>query len=42
LRLLPDAVKLIFGGSGIVPAALVAIVLNVIIRENKEDTPTGH
>ncbi|WP_405381380.1 uracil-xanthine permease family protein [Phascolarctobacterium sp.] len=30
----PAAVKLIFGGSGIVPAALVAIVLNVVLPED--------
>lgn len=32
---LPQAVQLIFGGSGIVPAALVAIILNVAIPKNK-------
>lgn len=32
---LPNAVQLIFGGSGIVPAALVAIVLNVILPKEK-------
>ena len=35
LRLMPNAVKLIFGGSGIVPAALVAIVMNILIPEEK-------
>ncbi|MDO4976920.1 MAG: solute carrier family 23 protein [Eubacteriales bacterium] len=30
---LPASVALIFGGSGIVPAALVAIVLNIILKE---------
>ena len=35
LRLMPDAVRLIFGGSGIVPACLVAIVLNIVIPEDK-------
>ncbi|MDD6614883.1 MAG: nucleobase:cation symporter-2 family protein [Lachnospiraceae bacterium] len=34
---LPQAVQLIFGGSGIVPAALVAIVLNIVLPESKED-----
>ena len=34
---LPRAVQLIFGGSGIVPAALVAIVLNIVLPESKED-----
>ena len=28
---LPQAVQLIFGGSGIVPAALVAIVMNILL-----------
>ncbi|MDE6589538.1 MAG: purine permease [Oscillospiraceae bacterium] len=32
----PQAVQLIFGGSGIVPAALVAILLNVILPREKE------
>lgn len=32
---LPQAVQLIFGGSGIVPAALVAIILNVAIPKEK-------
>jgi NCS2 family nucleobase:cation symporter-2 len=27
----PQFVKLIFGGSGIVPAAMVAILLNVVL-----------
>ena len=37
LQFMPQAVQLIFGGSGIVPAALVAIVLNVVIpKEEKE------
>lgn len=35
---MPQAVQLIFGGSGIVPAALVAIVLNVIIPKDEEET----
>ena len=34
---LPQAVQLIFGGSGIVPAALVAIVVNVAIPKEKTD-----
>ena len=33
---LPQAVQLIFGGSGIVPAALVAIILNVALPGEKE------
>ena len=32
---LPQAVKLIFGGSGIVPAAIIAIILNILLP--KED-----
>lgn len=35
LNALPDLAKLIFGGSGIVPAAMVAILLNVILPEDK-------
>lgn len=31
LSQLPQAVQLIFGGSGIVPAALVAIILNIVL-----------
>jgi uracil-xanthine permease len=31
---MPEAVQLIFGGSGIVPAALIALILNIIIRED--------
>ena len=30
----PSAVKLIFGGSGIVPAALVAIILNIVLPQD--------
>ena len=33
---LPEAVQLIFGGSGIVPAAVAAIVLNIIIPKEKK------
>ncbi len=32
---LPQAVQLVFGGSGIVPAALVAILLNVLLPQEK-------
>jgi NCS2 family nucleobase:cation symporter-2 len=32
----PQAVQLIFGGSGIVPAALVAIVLNLVLPKDKK------
>lgn len=34
----PQAVQLIFGGSGIVPAALVAIFLNIILPKDKPVT----
>lgn len=33
---LPEAVQLIFEGSGIVPAAILAIVLNIVIPREKE------
>ena len=33
----PQAVQLIFGGSGIVPAALVAIVLNILLPKEKKE-----
>ena len=33
---LPQAVQLIFGGSGIVPAAFVAILMNVLLPQEKE------
>lgn len=32
----PQAVQLIFGGSGIVPAAMVAILLNVLLPKEKK------
>ena len=35
---MPNAIKLIFGGSGIVPAALVAIILNICLPKDKEET----
>ncbi|MDY3918540.1 MAG: nucleobase:cation symporter-2 family protein [Candidatus Limivivens sp.] len=34
---LPQLIQLIFGGSGIVPAALMAIVLNIVLPETKEN-----
>jgi xanthine/uracil permease len=34
LRSLPPFVKLLFGGSGIVPAALVAIGLNIVLPKD--------
>ncbi len=33
----PEAIRLIFGGSGIVPAALAAILLNVLLPKEKKD-----
>ena len=35
LAFAPQAVKLIFGGSGIVPAAIVAIILNIVLPKDK-------
>lgn len=37
---LPQEVQLIFGGSGIVPAALVAILLNVLLPNEKGEAET--
>lgn len=34
---LPQSIQLIFGGSGIVPAAIVAIVLNIMLPKSAED-----
>ena len=36
LSYLPDFVSLIFGGSGIVPTAIVAIILNILLPEEKK------
>lgn len=36
LKQLPQAVQLIFGGSGIVPAALVAIVMNILLPRDEK------
>ena len=33
----PEAIQLIFGGSGIVPAAMAAILLNVILPKDEEE-----
>jgi len=33
---MPQWLKYIFGGSGIVPAALLAIILNIVIPKDKE------
>ncbi len=37
LEKLPEFVSLIFGGSGIVPAAVVAIILNIILPKDEKD-----
>ncbi|MDR2733956.1 MAG: purine/pyrimidine permease [Spirochaetota bacterium] len=43
LSQLPDAIQLIFGGSGIVPAAIIAIFLNIVCPKDDEDTdPVPH
>ena len=36
---MPQWLKYIFGGSGIVPAALIAIILNIILPKDKEFMP---
>ena len=33
----PQQIQLIFGGSGIVPAAVVAILLNILLPKEKEE-----
>lgn len=35
---MPQAIQLVFGGSGIVPAAIVAIILNIVIPKDEEET----
>ncbi len=35
LNQMPQAIQLIFGGSGIVPAALVAIILNIVLPQER-------
>ena len=37
LNFAPQAIKLIFGGSGIVPAAMVAILLNILLPKEKAE-----
>ena len=37
LEKLPQTVQLIFGGSGIVPAAFMAIILNIVLPKEKEE-----
>ena len=33
----PEYIQLVFGGSGIVPAAIMAILLNIVLPKDKED-----
>ena len=33
----PQLVQLVFGGSGIVPAAVVAILLNIVLPKDNQD-----
>jgi NCS2 family nucleobase:cation symporter-2 len=40
LQYMPDLVQNIFGGSGIVPAAVVAIILNLILPKDKVEVKT--
>ncbi|MBE6042143.1 MAG: purine permease, partial [Clostridiales bacterium] len=37
LALMPPFVGYIFGGSGIVPAAIVAIILNIALKKDPEE-----
>ena len=37
LQGLPEFLQLIFGGSGIVPAAIMAIILNVVLPKEKTE-----
>lgn len=39
LAQMPEFVRLVFGGSGIVPAALVAILLNLLLPKDKVEEP---
>ena len=36
LAQLPSSIRLIFGGSGIVPAGLIAIILNIVLPKEAE------
>lgn len=38
LQGLPEFLQLIFGGSGIVPAAIMAIILNIVLPKEKSET----
>ena len=37
LTALPESIKLIFGGSGIVPAAVVAILMNILLPNDEQN-----
>ena len=37
LQGLPEFLQLIFGGSGIVPAAIMAIILNIVLPKEKQE-----
>ena len=37
----PELIQLVFGGSGIVPAAFVAILLNILLPKDKEEDVKG-
>ena len=37
LQFMPEGVQLIFGGSGVVPACVIAIILNIILPKGKDD-----
>ena len=39
LSFMPQAVQFVFGGSGIVPAACAAIVMNLVIPKDKKEAP---
>ena len=39
LAQMPAWVVYIFGGSGIVPAAICAIILNIVLKKDKDDEP---
>jgi NCS2 family nucleobase:cation symporter-2 len=34
---MPEAISLVFGGSGIVPAAIVAMLLNIFLPKEKKE-----
>ena len=36
LNLMPQMIQYLFGGSGIVPAALAALIMNIVLPKDKE------